>query len=157
MREEEEAVREEQAMKTVSIMLCVNNPDNGMYAGRCAGIEFDDFMELEPIILPEPRCTLRPGAFSIHHCSVKAISHQLWVGNRCWDAITVSALDAARILTAALNAKWDGLYLWGIDRAKGDAAIAMMDERAAGVGPEITVARVLVAMKANEDEMKAIS
>lgn len=35
----------------VSIMLCVNDPSNGNYCGRLAGLSIDDLCQLEPMVL----------------------------------------------------------------------------------------------------------
>lgn len=141
-------------MNPVQIMICVNGHRNGMYAGRCAGINISDFLSLDPRVLPEPKCTLdlKAKTFSIHHQCVPILSYGNWVGNWCWDEIGVDAEDAALLISAMLNEKIDSakhgiVWTWGFDTATGDAGIALSVARDAGV--EITPTRVMEAIYEN--------
>lgn len=119
--------------RTISVMLCVNNPDNGNYCGRCAGIHIDDFLDLDPRVLPEPRCTLNDGYFRIHRRRFPIHSHQSWVGNWCWDAVEMTHEDVAALVALCLSQRWKddlepvGISVWGIDCAHGDPAIRLAD------------------------------
>lgn len=141
-------------MKPVSLMIQVNDYRNGMYVGRCGGVQISDFLHLDPRVLPEPRCTLNLKArtFSIHRQSVPILSHGMWVGNWCWDEISVDAEDAALLISACINEKLDGakpgiVWVWGFEEAQGDAGIALADAREMGI--EITPTRVLDAIYEN--------
>jgi hypothetical protein len=134
-------------MKTITMMLCVNHHRNGMYAGRCAGIDVGRTLELRPCILPEPRCTMKPLWFSLHHCAVNILSHQNWVSNWCWDAITVTVDDAARLIHRCLTHKSNRHHVWSIDMASGDEAIALADA-VRGTPASVTVEMVRKTLEA---------
>lgn len=128
----------------IPVMICVNNPDNGHYSGRCAGISVDDLIGLESCVLPEPRCTLKLDArtFSIHRTPFAYRSHKPWVGNWCWDCIWLTCEDLARLIHLCLSQaipvqgqrSWD---VWRIDRAEGKRCIAMMDRVLHGDKPSV--------------------
>lgn len=140
--------------KLIDVMICVNNPDNGNYAGRLAGLNIHDFIDLEPVVLPEPRCTIGDGYFSVHRCRVGVYGYQQWVGNWCWNSIRVTREDAALLVSRMLSETYtDGAgkpwKVWGIQSAHGDAAIALADRLTAG--DTITATDVLGAMTAEVD------
>lgn len=149
-------------MKPIDIMICVNSPRNGTYTGRCAGIEICDFIDLDPRVLPEPPCVLRPEKFSIHRCHIPLIGHQSWVGNWCWDCIRVDPEDAALLISAVLSESYssptkyvsNSVCVWGFDSAHGDSGIALSRDR--DHGEEITPARVLAAIYENAEEMEVL-
>lgn len=122
----------------LSVMICVNNPHNGLFCGRIAGLEISDFLHLEPRVLPEPRCTLRGGYFSVHRHKVPIFSHQSWVGNWCWDAVSMKGLGGAALIAHLLSqhVSDEAFKVWGFDRADGEAAIELMQTHVAPTGSE---------------------
>lgn len=90
----------------ITVMLCCNDPNNGLFLGKAESIEVGD-IELEgPSIAisykeqklsraspMEGEHTLRIGRLQ-----VPALGYKTWVGNWCWDAAKVRGVHALRIL-----------------------------------------------------------
>lgn len=119
-------------MKLIDVMIQVNDHRNGNYCGRCGGIHIADFIDLEPHVLPEPRCTLRGERFSIHRKPFTIRGHSHWVGNWCWDSIMLTWPDAASLIAHVLSQRWREHQVWGIDCARGDACIRLSERVSAG-------------------------
>jgi len=130
-----------------SLMICVNNPDNGVYRGRLAWLRVDDFMDLEPTVFPEPRCTLKGNTFSVHRCTMKFKSHAQHIDDSCCDVISVSDQDAARLVASMLAVKRRDDFIWRIGSAYGEAAIGLSHRRRSV--QTIAAAEVLAAMEAS--------
>lgn len=146
-------------MNTIDVMLCVNNPNNGAFCGRCCAVQIADFIELDARVLPEPRCHFGDGYFGIHRRHFQYKSCTDWVGNWCWDLIRVTPDVAAYLIEVLLDQKWKHPHLgdsfvnvWGFDSADG-AAIALMKRHAAK--KPISRAQILRAMLAPDGGVHA--
>ena len=114
-------------IKTLTLMLCVNDPNNGNHTGRVEGIEFCVPGELDaPIKLESsywdwgPACRRVDGGkhLKISRRTFPIRGYSTWVGNWCWDAAIVTVETANRIL-AYLQSQHDprGNSYWTVDHA----------------------------------------
>ena len=95
------------------LMLCCNNPDNGMHTGRCDSIEvFASVKDSDPLLKLHGsswRCVRDGSWLKIGHQRLFCTGYKEWVGNWCWDAAHVPAtFDVARLLVALQRSPlWD--------------------------------------------------
>lgn len=85
-------------MTTIHVNICVNSHKNGMPLYRLDGLSIDDFIQLEPIDRP-----LRCKRVGNNHLRIgkniyRIYGYGTWVGNWCWDAVTVDVEVAQQIL-----------------------------------------------------------
>ena len=111
--------------KTLTLMLCVNAPDNGNHTGRVEGIEFCVPGELDaPIKLESSYWDWGPACRWVDSGKHLKISRRIFpiqgystrVGNWCWDAAIVTVETANQIL-AYLQSQHDrrGNPYWTVD------------------------------------------
>ena len=109
----------------VSIDFCCNDPDNGNYVGkfhmmqvRCGDID----LEFDGPWSQSEGITFRvDGGFAfIGRIKVKALAYREWVGNWCWNSISVAWPDALRIINYLGNSN-GGWHLSGGDADLFDA------------------------------------
>jgi hypothetical protein len=89
----------------VHVSLCVNEPDNGTFAGRVCAIHFGEeghgvFLNLDAGDLTGPVCRLdREGRrVKISRRWFAFQSYHQWYGTWCWDAVAMPKVEAARLL-----------------------------------------------------------
>jgi len=118
-------------MKPIDVMLCVNDR-NGMFCGKLAGVQIQDFLQIDCAEIPERGCSFGDTYFSIHRQKFAILSHANWVGNWCWDSVRMTAPEAARFIAFLLaqrgKVKDKSYAVWHIDCAHGEAAIAIMEK-----------------------------
>lgn len=98
------------------VMLACNSPDNGAMQGVCDQIQVELRCELDPLIHVEggewsegfeeligPLFEYTAAGFRIAGAEFKATQPTHWVGNWCWDAVTMTAAEVARLLTHLRN------------------------------------------------------
>lgn len=73
------------------ILLCCNNPDNGMDTGyfESACLELDDGESVE-LDCPRMRCEDGCGTLKIGRRRFRYLSAHTWIGNWCWDGWRVT-------------------------------------------------------------------
>lgn len=98
-------------MSYIDLMLCVNDPDNGVDTGRVDGIDVafagdpESLLELrgQPLV-----CRTIQDAYGTPHIlrvgrvNAAIITYQGWVGNWCWDMARVNLEDALRVILVVL-------------------------------------------------------
>lgn len=86
---------------TVRILLATNDHRNGQPTGTVGALEIPDVISLEAPH-PEPPCVIypyrTPPHVEIEGAPYAILGYASWVGNWCWDAVTVSDDDAVDIL-----------------------------------------------------------
>jgi hypothetical protein len=92
----------------ITVMLCVNDPANGMDTGRVSNINISmsaDGIELEGCepgprwsIVTKMRGPIRTAKVRISRRTFNISSHQNWVGNWCWDAVMMPIDEVVRLL-----------------------------------------------------------
>jgi len=97
-------------MGTITVMLCTNDPDNGIDTGRCCAVNIschEDSIDLECQYGDwSPRCTDIPGGIRFARRKFKATGHQNWVGNWCWDAVQMEPSEALRFANYLRELGW---------------------------------------------------
>lgn len=99
--------------RPVSISLCCNNPDNGMFAGRVSRLEIgDNLLELENTAGRDPSlrydfktegsngfaAARAVGSVKISRCNFPIIGYKYGWGNWCWDLVLVSPEVAVDVI-----------------------------------------------------------
>jgi hypothetical protein len=90
--------------RSITVMLCTNNPDNGMDTGRCSAVRLngDSSMQIECQYADwEPRCYVKDGELRFSRRRLPCSHETDWVGNWCWRAVQMTpavALDFVRHL-----------------------------------------------------------
>lgn len=89
------------------LMLCVNNYRNGVFSGRCSSISLYDCEQLtleSPYLDRHLKCEIGKDFLRLgkskqwpHH------GEKHWVGNWCWNSVTVAPEVAAGILNFAIR------------------------------------------------------
>lgn len=94
----------------VTIMIACNNPRNGTFQGYvedvCLELPDGESVELNGSYSRVRFLHENPPRMAISGVKFVPISHQEWVGNWCWDAVTVNSEDARRILNALKRRRW---------------------------------------------------
>ncbi len=71
------------------IMLCVNNPDNGVHSGYLRAVDFADLLSVWAYD-NAMTCRLETdGKLRIGSRKYPIIRYSTWVGNWCWDSVLV--------------------------------------------------------------------
>jgi len=90
----------------VSLMLAVNNPDNGRHTGKVGHIHIgDELLELEGKLL-----TCKQDGIDVLVLGSERIPLQgyyQWVGNWCWDQAIIRAGHLTRVLRELMDNDWD--------------------------------------------------
>ena len=95
------------------LMLCCNDPTNGMHTGQCNSIEVFASAKSSPVLLElhgNAWCCVHDGSWlKIGHQRLFCADYKTWVGNWCWDAAHVPAVsDMARLLVVLQRSRyWD--------------------------------------------------
>ena len=95
------------------LMLCCNDPANGMHTGRCDSIEVLASAKSSPVLLElhgnASRCVRNGSWLRIGHQRLFCANYKEWVGNWCWDAAHIPATsDVAQLLVALQRSPyWD--------------------------------------------------
>lgn len=92
----------------ITVLLCVNDPQNGMPTGYVCGAHFGDGeidLEGDPFVerdnptysVDHAKQRMRIGrhVYPIH-------GHKMWYGNWCWDGVTMTREDAKRLVRRLL-------------------------------------------------------
>jgi hypothetical protein len=101
---------------TVRIMLATNDHRNGEPTGHVRALQILDVITLDAPE-PPPTCRIltdrRPPYVEIDGTLYPIQDYASWVGNWCWDAVTVSDDDAVTILDRLRKTE-----CWSIDEAE---------------------------------------
>lgn len=120
-------------MKHIDLMLCVNDPDNGVDTGRVDGIDVafvgnpESLLELrgQPLVCRTIQgADGRPHILRVGRVNAAIITYQGWVGNWCWDMARVNLEDALRVINYVQRRGWQCEM----------GEITLYDAFAAGVG-----------------------
>lgn len=127
-------------------MLCVNG-DQGIPTGHIEGVDFmaenDVRLELRACIWPPsdcPKFTYLEKAIRISRRKFPILGYKIWVGNWCWDAVSMPAAAGADLLNYLKELGWqcEGgispyLEMWdkGEKFRPSDAAILTAEQLAA--------------------------
>src|SRR5690349_14173418 len=89
----------------VQVMLACNDPDNGNFAGECDTIEIPDLITVEG---PALKCQFIDDGrwLRLEDQGFMIRSHATWVGNWCWDQVTMSLAEAGRLLRWLHERDW---------------------------------------------------
>lgn len=105
----------------ITVSICCNNPDNGSFDGRVAGIEIHGIdgcdVTLEPRTYPAPRFAwsnlpLKPhdpretSGFKVARFRFRCAFYKSWYGNWCWEAVKMSGVEVLRLCKVLCNAGW---------------------------------------------------
>lgn len=110
-------------MTTMQIDLCVNDPNNGNSTGMLWAIQFDNVIHLESNFIPDP--DVRCYRCDDHHVKIgrrkfPIIGYAFWVGNWCWDTITVTVATANEILAYIQSLRLHDRQKFGVESAQED-------------------------------------
>lgn len=105
------------------VMLCCND-DRGNATGRVSELEVGDEIRIACTGNP-PTMRLSAGSVKIGRVSYACRDHSTWVGNICWDAVTMD-MDTVSLLLAALL-KGD----WAVEEYAEDGPFAKLAKEAA--------------------------
>jgi hypothetical protein len=97
-------------MNEIQIMMATNDPDNGNFTGRCDAIDIaapgaEIVMELRS---DRPLSVTRLGRRNLRlgHTSQRILGYSTWVGNWCWDMVTVDVRTAVKIINYLRQRGW---------------------------------------------------
>lgn len=96
---------------SVSVMFACNNPDNGLFIGRFENLALSfgangDAQHLS-INGPSRKLTFLNGnKLRVCRRTLPIGRRREWVGNWCWDEVTLCPLGTARLLNALKDARW---------------------------------------------------
>jgi len=105
----------------ITVSFCCNDPDNGNFDGRVAGIEIHGIegcdVTLEPRTYPAPGFTWldyapkphdsrETAGFKVARFRFRCAPYKSWYGNWCWDAVKMSGVEVLRLCRVLCNAKW---------------------------------------------------
>ncbi len=85
---------------SIRVLLCCNDPDNGEFEGRICGIEIGD-LKLDSLCEPGPKLFYsfaEPAFIRIAGKKFPIEGHGSWVGNWCWDSVSMAPKDVLRLL-----------------------------------------------------------
>lgn len=131
-------------------MVQINNPRNGSPASRIGGICISGVIDLEPMVLPEPKYSIDGIRFGVHLLSVPYAVRTPWVGNWAWDSLRMKPRYAAMLIAECLAARCKEFPVWCIDSATGEAMIELT-ERHRALDP-VTADQILAAWAADRVE-----
>jgi len=129
----------------IDVMVQTNEPRNGNPCDRIGGICISGVIDLEPMVLPEPRYTMGENWISIHRVKHLYAGRTPWVGNWCWDSLRMKPRYAAQLIATCLAARWgdEPHPVWCIDSTTGEAMIEVADLHRDG--KPVTVDKILRA------------
>lgn len=98
------------------IMLCCNNPDNGMFEGYVESITIELACG-ESIKLNGPRVKVSEKAaalsdgrrfelIKIGRVTARKFAGASWVGNWCWDSVTINSEKARQVINYLKKREW---------------------------------------------------
>lgn len=94
-------------------LLSVNDGNNGLPTGHIDGVdvmgEEGDVLELRACVWPPSRCprfTRGDGWVRISRRKFPILGYKEWVGNWCWDAVSMGAADGAELLNYLRELGW---------------------------------------------------
>lgn len=133
----------------INVMVAINNPRNGMPSNRISGIDIEGFLYIDSAVYPDPRCTIGSNWIRLHAKRFRFSGSKSWVGNWCWDSLSMTETECAAMLAHCINFRAaSGHPFWAVDCAHGEAAIAIADKARAGV--PVTAEEIVEAMKAEK-------
>jgi hypothetical protein len=93
----------------IRVQLCCNSHRNGMFRGRLSDIVFGD-CELISLYLPNVRIRYLDDGKRIAIAGKKwrVFGHREWVGNWCWNMVTMRLADAVSLLNHLRSVKGAG-------------------------------------------------
>lgn len=103
------------ATKTsVVVMLAVNDPQNGNFAGDCISVDISDVIRVGgdeaalPVAFVHDRSASANlgGVLVIETERYRYWNYRGWVGNWCWDAARMKVEDVAKLLEQLRSAHW---------------------------------------------------
>ena len=134
----------------IDVMVQINNVDNGNQRDRIGGACISGVIDLEPVILPEPRYSIGPNWISVHGSKHLFAVRTPWVGNWCWDSLRMKPRYAAALIAACLAERCEDYPLWGIQSATGEAMIELADKHRDG--KTVTADMIMAAWAADRVE-----
>lgn len=101
-------------MKLFTVMLCVNDPDNGAFTGRVHSIEVDHELislegpieEVDEDLVATTEVVLGKGSITIGGELFQHRGHSNWVGNWCWDAVMMTPMVTLSLLNHLKRLGW---------------------------------------------------
>ena len=105
----------------ITVSVCCNDPDNGLFDGRVAAIEIHGAegcdITLKPRIYPAPRFAWLDNApkphdsresmgFKVARFRFRCAPYKAWYGNWCWDAVKMSGVEVLRLCRVLCRARW---------------------------------------------------
>lgn len=105
----------------ITVSFCCNNPDNGIFDGRVAGVEIHGSdgcdISLEPRTIPAPRFawlddppkphdSCETAGFKVARFRFRCAPYRSWYGNWCWDAVKMSGVEVLRLCRVLCQAGW---------------------------------------------------
>lgn len=83
---------------TIRVDFACNDPDNGDFAGRAAGITVGSALELAAHDMAGPRFSVEPGRLRISRRRFRFMHSKDWHGNWCWNAYWLDIPNAVYLL-----------------------------------------------------------
>ena len=111
-------------MKRYTVMLCCND-QHGMLHGRVEQVSVGDEIHLE-VTGRAPTLRFEPEFIKVGRARFDCRSHQTWVGNVFWDAVSMDEVAAKRLVEHLLALGW------GITEQACDGPFAAYAEEAVG-------------------------
>lgn len=96
------------------IALCCNDPDNGNFLGKAEHVEIEGIELYGPEVTcnQEDRKLKSAGpaegdtVLRVGRCVVSCLGYRTWWGNWCWDAASVRAVNALKVLNYLISRGW---------------------------------------------------
>lgn len=87
----------------IKVMLCCNEPQNGHFSGYLTGFNVGD-LEMACTLSEEGCWMLFEGNYLVvNSAQFYVADRQRWVGNWCWDQVTMPAESVCRLLNWAFH------------------------------------------------------
>lgn len=83
---------------SIDVMLCCNNPDNGIFDGKLRALEIGPNMSFYAIQWEGRRIALLDNAIRISGKRFPVNGFREWVGNWCWDCVTMRGSTVLELL-----------------------------------------------------------
>lgn len=108
--------------RTISVMLCCNDPDNGNFTGKLSAVQFgDELMSLEVnVIGAEPGLKWDGRYIKVSRTKFRVTASGRWVGNWCWDSVEMTVADAARLANYLRSLRYKSYPIFHCDAARTD-------------------------------------
>lgn len=102
----------------ITVSMCCNDPDNGMFDGHVVGIEIHGAdgcdITLEPRVVPspsfrwlddppKPHDSRETAGFKVARFRFRCAPYKSWYGNWRWDAVKMSGIEVLRLCKVLRN------------------------------------------------------